>query len=140
MQPFFVPQAGPPKKKQLPTFLKVILVLKALAALLVLGLTFITMAAVDSHVDRNALTDTSRATLHAMGQILLVVMLVQLLELIGVAGTWNFKRWGVYLLAGFSMLDIVLNLKISSTSGLSIGLATTLIVGFGIAVRWNDFD
>lgn len=139
MQPQPMQPMQPPKK-ELPSYLKVVLGLKGLGCLAVLGLTLIGLSAMSSGVDWPALTDESRAGLHFMSRLFMWLMGVELVELLGIAGTWTFKRWGVYILGGFSMLDVVLNLRLESSFGITIGLVTTLVAGFGIATRWGDFD
>jgi hypothetical protein len=142
MQPMvpMQPMQQPPQKPELSGMLKAVLVMKALGALLVLGATFLALAALNAVVKPGAIGSEGRATMHALGQILMLVAGVQLVELVGIAGTWSFKRWGVYTLAAFSMLDLVLNLKTANAFSLTIGLVTSLIVALGIASRWKDFE
>lgn len=139
MQPMVPPPKRPP---QLPGILKAILVLKAIACVLVLGLTFAAMAAMNATIGAHAssLDDGSRQAVHAVGQILALIAGVQLVVLIGIAGTWSFKRWGVYVLMGFSMLDIVLNLKANNQAGLVVGALSSLIAAFAIFPRWRDYE
>jgi hypothetical protein len=126
--------------KELPSFVKGVLILKALACLFFLGLSTVGISLLNKAVDVQTSTDESRSAMHTMGQILLLLMLTQLLELIGIVATWNMKRWGVYMLAGFAMLDFALNLRAGDLVSMSIGMGTTLFVAFGITLRWKDFD
>jgi hypothetical protein len=143
MRPMMPPMAPPPKPRpRLPGGLKALLVLKGIACFIVLALTFIAMAALNATVGKhtNALGDDGKDAMHALGQILTAIAGIQVAQIIGIAGTWGFKRWGVYVLAGFSMLDIVLNLKSNSQTGLVIGVVSTLVLAFGIVPRWKDFE
>ncbi len=138
MQPM-QPLQAPKKRPELPGVLKLILGLKTAGSVIVLIMTFIAITALNA-INPAGISSQGRAAMHAVGQTLMMVAAVQVVELIGIVGTWGFKRWGVYVLMGFSMIDIALNLKTSSSLGLTVGLVTTVIVGAGIGSRWNDFD
>lgn len=137
MLPFVPPK---PPRPRLPFYLKALLALKAAACVLVLFLCFTTLAVLNAKVDPMSMGDDGRRAMHALGQILMLLVVVELLQLLGIVGTWSMKRWGVYLLAFFAMLDVVLNLRAHSPVAITLGLATTIIVGSGIVVRWKDFE
>ncbi|HEY1957352.1 MAG TPA: hypothetical protein VGH28_17155 [Polyangiaceae bacterium] len=140
MQPMMNIPPPPLRRPQLPGYLKAILVVKALGCLIGVAIAFTAMAVINSKVDPTSLGDDGREAMHSLGKLLTLVMVVELLQLVGVAGTWSFKRWGVYVLAGFSMLDIVLNIRTQNNTALLLGLVTSLIAAGGIAARWKDFE
>jgi len=63
-----------------------------------------------------------------------------LVELLGIAGTWSFKRWGVYVLSGFAMFGFVLRLQTGDSMGASLGLVSIIITGLVVATSWKDFE
>ena len=129
-----------PPKPKLPTYLKSILVFKAVGCVIVLFLSFGAIAVLNAKVDPNALGDEGRQAMHSLAQILMLLVGSQFLQLVGIVGTWGMKRWGAYVLGFFAMLDIVLSLRAGTTTTITISLVTTLVAAFGIAVRWKDFE
>lgn len=129
-----------PPKPKLPGYLKGILVLKAVGCVIVLFISFGAIAVLNAKVDPNSLGDEGRQTMHALAQILMLLVGSQFLQLVGIVGTWGMKRWGAYVLGLFAMLDIVLSVRAGSAPSITIGLVTTLVAAFGIAVRWKDFE
>jgi hypothetical protein len=134
-QPSPVPTVAP--RRELPATLKILLGLKALGCLLVTGLSFLTLLAFSDPVDRVGMTPEAGRVIATLAMLATGASVI---ELLGVAGTWSFKRWGVYVLAGFSMLGFVFHLKMHDAFGATIGIATTLLAGLAIAMRWDDFE
>ena len=142
MQPFKpFPPDGPrakPPKAPLSGALKAILALKLLSVLFVMGVVFLVLAAGSSIAPP---TDAaSRQLMHQIANLALFAMGVSIIELIGIAATWSMKRWGVYTLVGFSMLNIAIRLSAHDNTSAGFGALTTILVGVMIVPRWNDFD
>ena len=78
--------------------------------------------------------------IHAIARLAVMATGASMIELFGVAGTWAQKRWGVYILAGFSMLGFVLRMHSGDPLGAVLGIGSTLVTGFAIAARWKDFE
>lgn len=123
-------------KRELPASLKAILVLKALGCLLVSGISFFMLLAFS---DDRPIGMTPEAA-HAIAGLAMFATGASVVELLGVAGTWSFKRWGVYVLAGFSMLGFVVRMHLGDTFGATLGLLTTMLASLPIALRWQDFE
>jgi len=136
MQPL---QAPPARVKELPSYLKVVLALKGIGCLAMVGLSYFELTILN-RVPLARLDDGAREQVSMLAQLTMIAAGMALVELLGVVGTWGFKRWGVYVLAGFSMMDLVLRLKTHESAGAAIGLLTTTIAFVGVAVRWRDFE
>jgi len=126
--------APPPKKRELPSQLKAILGLKVVGCLFVIAGSLLTLLGLsDKHVPSDIAHNIARLTSLGTG--------AALLELLAVAGIWSFKRWGVYMMAGFTMLGLVFNLKLGGVGFTTIvNVVMTAVAGIAIAVRWNDFE
>jgi len=77
---------------------------------------------------------------HRFANFAILATVASLAELLGVAGTWNFKRWGVYVLAGFTTLGFMLRIRGGDKIGALVSVVSTIIVGIAIGTRWSDFD
>ncbi len=142
MQPFrpFPPDKPQPKgpKAPLSGTLKLILGLKLISVLFVMGgVLLVLMAGSEAAKPTDAAT---RNAMHQLANLALMAMGASFVELIGIAGTWSMKRWGVYTLMGFSFLNIAVRLSAHDNASAGFSALTTLLVGIMIAPRWNDFD
>jgi hypothetical protein len=139
MQPFqSSPQAPVSVRRELPGSIKAVLVLKTLACLATLGVSLAVFMAFSDPQNRPIGMPTE--TVHHLANLAALASAVSLLELLGVAGTWAFKRWGVYVLAGFTMLNFVIRAHNNDTFGATTGVLSTLVAAAVIATRWNDFE
>jgi len=139
MQPFQVdPRLMPKIRRELPTRVKTVLGLKLLGCLLTIGGSFLVLAAFE---DSSRWPEGMTAEMaHRMATLAMMSTGISLLELFGVAGTWSFKRWGVYVLAGFSMLNFVVRMHSGDTFGALLSIGSTAIAGAVVASRWEDFE
>ena len=143
MQPFQFDQSAlvqstPRIRRELPARVKTVLMLKTLGALLVIGSSLIALMAVN---DPQSWRDGFNAEMaHRIALLSMGATALSLLELLGVAGVWTFKRWGVYVLSGFSMLNFVIEMQMHATFSAGLTILSTMIVGFVIASRWEDFE
>jgi hypothetical protein len=126
-------QPVPVVRRELPSQVKLILGLKVVGCLFALGGSFITLLALND-------VAMPRELAHRIAMLCTLASGASLLELLGVAGVWTFKRWGVYTLAGFSMLGFVLRMHAGSPISAWLGVASTVIAGVAIAFRWQDFE
>jgi hypothetical protein len=117
---------------------KTVLGLKALGCLFAIGASFLMLLAFTAAADHDITMPPALA--HRMASYAMIATGVSLVELLGVAGVWTFKRWGVYMLAGFSMLNFVIRMHAGDSTFAMIGLASTAVVGAVIAARWADFE
>lgn len=139
MQPFQVdPRLMPKIRRELPARVKTVLGLKLLGCLLSIGGSFLILAAFEDSSRWPAGMTADMA--HRMATLAMMSTGISLLELFGVAGTWSFKRWGVYVLAGFSMLNFVVRMHAGDAFGALLSIGSTAIVGAVIASRWEDFE
>ena len=117
--------------------MKAILGFKLLVCLAWMGLSFLLVFAgssADGPVD-----GATAEGMHVTAELAVLIFATALVELFGIAGTWSFKRWGVYILAGCSMLSFVLGLR-SGQAFAIVSIATLFVAGFGILMRWKDFE
>lgn len=143
MQPFQLDpsslvQSTPRPRQELPKSLRVMLGLKTVGCLIMMGLSVIVLLAFSDPQSWPEGMTSEMA--HKVANISVVATGVALLELLGVAGTWSFKRWGVYVLAGFSMMSFVLRVHMGDAFGAAISVTTTLITGLVVAGRWKEFE
>ena len=143
MQPFQFDQSAlvqstPNPRRDLPARVKTVLGLKVIGCLLSIGASFLGLLAFNAAADHDIAIPPEWA--HRMANYAMIATGLSLVELLGVAGVWSFKRWGVYLLAGFSMLNFVVRMHSHDTTFALIGVASTAIVGAVIAARWSEFE
>jgi hypothetical protein len=143
MQPFQFDQSGlvqstPRPVRELPQRVKNILLAKTLLCLFTIGGSLFMMTVVsDPHYWPEGFgADAARR----VANLSMLATGLSLLELMGVAGARSFKRWGVYVLAGFSMLNFVVRMHAHQPFSAGVSLVSTIIVGFVIASRWEDFE
>jgi hypothetical protein len=118
-------------------FLTFILVLRFIADVF-LVLTSLGVMALLSHEAKTGadIGDGGRA----VGNTVTLLLGVTCIDLAGVAGVLSWKKWGVYLLGGCEILGLVLKLQEGHIASAMVGLATLMLAGFGIAMRWRYFD
>jgi hypothetical protein len=143
MQPFqfdqnSLVQSTPKPVQGLPPRVKTVLMLKTLGCLFTIGASLLMMMAVSdpAHWAEGFTVEYARR----IALLSMVATGISLLELLGVAGTWSFKRWGVYILSGFSMLNFVVLMQSHQSFSAGVSLVSTMIVGAVIASRWEDFE
>lgn len=136
MTPFYAqPTSQPPR--ELPGRIKAVLVLKTIGCLIAIGFSLILLLVCSGdHLPEGMTVDHA----HKVATFTMIATGASLLELIGVAGVSHFKRWGVYVLSGFSMMSFVFRATVGDTGGALLSIFGTLIVGAAIATSWSDFE
>ena len=131
---FFQPQ----RKRELPARVKGMLGMKAMGSLAAIILSAILLY---TFSDSSRWPDGMDSTVaHRFANYALLAALASLAELLGIAGTWNFKRWGVYLLTLFTTLGFMLRIRGGDKIGALVSVASTILVGIAIGTRWSDFE
>jgi len=131
---FFQPQ----KRKELPARVKGVLGMKAMGCFAAIVLSAILLYTFGDSARWPEGMDSTVA--HRFANFAILATVASLAELLGVAGTWNFKRWGVYVLAGFTTLGFMLRIRGGDKIGALVSVVSTIIVGIAIGTRWSDFD
>jgi hypothetical protein len=131
---FFQPQ----RKKELPARVKGVLGMKAMGSFAAIILSAILLYTFSDSARWPMGMDSEVA--HRFANYALLATVASLAELLGIAGTWNFKRWGVYLLVVCSTLGFMLRLRGGDKIGAFVSVGSTVLVGLAIGTRWNDFE
>ena len=126
------------KRRELPGQVKGILGLKVLGCVVTMGISVLTLLAWSDPASEPIGMSSEMA--HRVANYAMLASGASLLELLGVAGVWSFKRWGVYVLSGFSMLNFVIRMHSGDTFGAFLSIVATAIAGAAIATRWQDFE
>jgi len=135
--PPFKPFA-PPQRRELPARVKGVLGMKAMGSFAAIALSALLLYAFS---DRARWPDgMTPEVAHRFANYALLATVASLAELLGIAGTWNFKRWGVYLLSAFTTLGFMLRISGGDKIGALLSVISTAIVGLVVASRWSDFD
>ncbi len=137
MQPFQFPGALTPKpKKERPSLLTFMLGVRGALDLFIVGLGVI------SYTELGAQSDVTipREQAQHLGNVLLVTIVISFVELMGVIGTFSYKKWGVYILLGFAAINIMANLSAGNKITALVALGTTAIIGAMLYPRWNDYE
>ena len=81
-----------------------------------------------------------RARVPIIGVVFLLIVIVA--SLAGVAGTWGWKRWGVYLLGAISIISPVVEtiLGVATPSDYVAPVIQLLVLYFLVNKRWKEFD
>ena len=150
MQPYQSPQAPPPplafapppapKKKEHPRSLQAILALKGMGSLLSLAFGIMAYAAFSNTKAETPHFGTQVQDSHALANLALVLVFVSGAELAGVLGTYAFKRWGVFIVVGFTVFSALLHVKNGEVYSAAFSMISTAIVGLLIFPRWVDFE
>ncbi len=137
----------PPQFAPLPTqtvakpergvFLTFILVVRFIADAFLILTSLGVMALLSHEANSGADLGTTGRT---AGNLVTLLLAVTCIDLAGVAGVLSWKKWGVYLLGGCEVLGLVLKLQEGQVASAMIGLATLMLAGFGIAMRWRYFE
>lgn len=135
--PQFVPFPTTVAKPQRGAFLTFILVLRFIADVFLI-LTSLGVMALLSHEAKTGadLGTTGRAA----GNMVTLLLGVTCIDLAGVAGVLSWKKWGVYLLGACEILGLILKLQQGQIGSAMVGLATLMLAGFGVAMRWRYFE
>lgn len=136
MTPYYAQPTSQPRP-ELPGRLKAVLMLKTIGCLVAIGFSLIVLLAFSGEQLPEGMTVEHA---HKLANFTMIATGASLLELIGVAGVWHFKRWGVYLLSGFSMMTFVFRATVGDMGGALLSIFGTLIVGAVIATSWKDFE
>lgn len=145
-QPYPPPQplgfAPPPtpKKKVQPRSLVVILALKGISALLALAFGIMAYAALSNVQTETPHFGTQVQDSHALGNLALVMVFVSAVELAGVLGAYTFKRWGVFIVVGFTVFSALLHMKNGETASAAFSLLSTAALSILIFPRWAEFE
>ena len=131
---FFQPQ----RKRELPARVKGVLGMKACGSVGAIILSAILLYTFSDRARWPDGMDTEHA--HKFANFALLATIASLAELLGIAGTWNFKRWGVYLLVAFTTLGFMLRISGSDKIGAFLSVISTFLVGVVIGTRWSDFE
>jgi len=132
----FPPSLTPKPKKERSALLTGMLALRGVMDLAVVGLGVIAYTALGAQSD---VTIPRERAQHA-ANILLVGIVIAFVELMGVIGTFSYKKWGVYILLGFAGLNIMANFSAGNTVAAYVALGTTAIIGVTLYPRWSDYD
>ena len=135
MTPYYSQPTSQPRP-ELPGRVKAALTLKTIGCLVAIGFSLIILLAFSGELPEGMTVEHA----HKLASFTMVATGASLLELIGVAGVWHFKRWGVYVLSGFSMMSFVFRATVGDTGGALLSLAGTLIASAVIATSWKDFE
>jgi hypothetical protein len=131
---FFQPQ----KRKELPAGVKGVLGMKAMGSFAAIILSAILLYTFGDSSRWPMGMDSEVA--HRFANFAILATVASFAELLGVVGTWNFKRWGVYVLAGFTTLGFMLRLRGGDKIGALVSVVSTVLVGIAIGTRWSDFE
>jgi hypothetical protein len=132
------PPFSSPQRRALSAGVKGALGMKACGAIAAIVLSAVLLVAFN---DRSKWPEGMTTELaHRFASFALLATGASLAELLGVAGTWSFKRWGVYALAGSSMIGFVFRISGGDKIGAVLSVASTAIVGLAVASRWSDFE
>ena len=133
--PAFVP---PQRKRDLPGRIKGVLGMKACAAVGMIVLSAILLFAFN---DRSKWPDGMTPEIaHRFANLTMVATAASLAEILGVAGTWTFKRWGIYVISASTMVGFMARVSSGDKIGALVSLVTTVLAGAVISTRWSDFD
>jgi hypothetical protein len=137
MQPptFNFPPAPKPKKVR-PVLLTAMLAVKGVLDLLGLGVGVLSYVALGSQANAT----TPRAQVQHLANVLLVGTVLSFFGLFGVLGTFSYKRWGVYVVVGFSALNVMAQLSAGNRWTAMIALAATTLIAAMVYPRWNDYE
>ena len=131
---FFQPQ----RKRELPARIKGVLGMKAMGSFAAIILSAILLYTFSDSARWPLGMDSEVA--HKFANYALLATVASLAELLGIAGTWNFKRWGVYLLALFTTLGFMLRISGGDKIGALVSVSSTLLVFVVIGTRWSEFE
>ena len=151
MQPYQQPPPQPPphlafapppsaRKKEHPRTLLAILALKGVGSLFGLAFGIMGYAALSNAQTETPHFGTRVQDAHALANLALVMILVSAIELAGVLGTYSFKRWGVFIVTGFTIFSALLHVKNGETYSAVLGLLSTAVLGLLIFPRWVEFE
>ena len=125
-------------RKELPGRVKGVLGMKAMGSFAAIILSAILLY---TFSDRSRWPDgMDTEVAHRFAKYALLATVASLVELLGIVGTWNFKRWGVYVLAAFTTLGFMLRISGGDKIGALVSVVSTIIVGAVIGSRWSDFE
>jgi len=130
----------PPRKKEHPRSLLVILALKGIGSLLGLAFAIMAYAALSNAKTETPHFGTQVQDAHALANLAAVIIFVSAVELAGVLGTYAFKRWGVFIVAGFTLFAALLHVKNGETSSAAFGLLSTAVLAILIFPRWAEYE
>lgn len=131
---FFQPQ----RRRELPGRVKGVLGMKAMGSV---GAIVLSAILLYTFSDRARWPDgMTPEVAHKFANYALLASVASIAELLGIAGTWNFKRWGVYLLTAFTTLGFMLRISGGDKIGAFLSVGSTILVGIVIGTRWNDFE
>jgi len=127
-----------PRRRELPARIKGVLGMKACGSVAAIVLSALLLYAFS---DRSRWPDgMTTDDAHRFASYALLATVASLAELLGVVGTWSFKRWGVYVLAACSTLGFMFRVSGGDKIGALVSVVTTIIVALVVATRWSDFE
>ncbi len=129
---------APPRRKELPARVKGVLGMKACGSVAMILLSAVLLFAFNDRSKWPIGMTPEQA--HKFANLALLATGASFIELLGVVGTWSFKRWGVYVLAFFTMLGFVFRVSGGDKIGALVSAGSTIIVGLVVASRWSDFE
>jgi len=132
---FFQPQRN---KRELPARIKGVLGMKAMGSVGAIILSAILLYTFSDRARWPDGMDPEHA--HKFASYAMLATVASLAELLGIAGTWSFKRWGVYLLAVSTTLGFMLRISGGDKIGAFMSVISTFLVGAIIGTRWSDFE
>jgi hypothetical protein len=121
---------------------------KALSTLLVvkggfgLVMLFVALAALSAMTPQRMarLPHETLAQVLALRDKLILTFITTVIDLIGVTGTWMFKRWGVFVLACASVFLLFLRIMQRETLLAVAGVAVAGSVVAALFPKWHDYD
>ncbi|HEX7602389.1 MAG TPA: hypothetical protein VF316_12325, partial [Polyangiaceae bacterium] len=128
------------RKKQHSRSLVAVLALKGIGSLLGLAFAIMAYAALSNAKTATPHFGTQVQDAHALANLALVMILVSAVELAGVLGTYAFKRWGVFIVVGFTVFAALLHVKNGETYSAAFGLMSTALLAFLIFPRWVEYE
>lgn len=128
-----------PKIKQRSKALSTLLVVKGAFGLIML---FVALAALSAMTPQRMarLPHDALVQVLALRDKLILTFITTVVDLVGVTGTWMFKRWGVYVLGCASVFLLFLRIMQRETLLAVAGVAVAGSVAAALMPKWHDYD
>jgi hypothetical protein len=128
----------PPKRRELPGRIKGVLGMKACGSFAAIVLSALVLFAFSDRAKWPEGMTSEQA--HKLANYAMLATVASLAELLGVVGTWNFKRWGVYALVACTTAGFMIRISSGDKVGAFVSVISTAIVGLVIGSRWSEFE
>jgi ribosomal protein L40E len=108
--------------------------LSFLLALVAVGNTL----ALTGILGRLATNPAARSGFALAGLLFLLVLVSS--SLLGIAGTWHWRRWGPYLILGTGIFGVVIEVVMGLFSPkLVVSIALLVAIGYACRLQWSEF-